>query len=65
MTYVGIDVSKKTLDCCVLDTDNELYLKVQNSQAGYDELMSLLALYDDVHVCWKLPGHIGSHWLNF
>ncbi|WP_239327055.1 IS110 family transposase [Snodgrassella gandavensis] len=56
MTYVGIDVSKKTLDCCVLDADNEVYLKVQNSRAGYDELMSLLALYDDVHVCLEATG---------
>lgn len=59
MTYVGIDVSKKTLDCCVLDADNEVYLKVQNSPAGYDELMSLLILYDDVHVCLEATG---SYW---
>lgn len=56
MTYVGIDVSKKTLDCCVLDADDEVYLKVQNSRVGYDELMSLLALYDDVHVCLEATG---------
>jgi transposase len=59
MTYVGIDVSKRTLDCCVLDSDKDVYLKVQNNQAGYKELISLLALYDDVHVCLEATG---SYW---
>ncbi|PIT20847.1 hypothetical protein BGI35_05830 [Snodgrassella communis] len=43
----------------MLDADNEVYLKVQNSQGGYDELMSLLVLYDDVHVCLEATG---SYW---
>lgn len=65
MTYVGIDVSKKTLDCCVLDADNEVYLKVQNSRAGYDELMNLLALYDDVHVCLEATGAYWQSLVDF
>jgi transposase len=57
MTFVGIDVSKKTLDIAViLPTAETRRLQLQNSSLGHHELLSWLDKLDDCHIVMEATG---------
>lgn len=49
--YVGIDVSKLTLDICVIDDNEEKYLvtQISNNQDGYERLIKSLKRVQEKH----------------
>lgn len=57
MIYVGLDISKHTIDVCELNGDNAKNYQLDNSPVGYDELIKRLnKLTDEIHVCCEYTG---------
>lgn len=62
---IGIDISKSTLDCCVLTTDGEVTqkdLQFQNSPSGIKQLLRLARKleFSSVYFAMEHTGHYGS-----
>jgi len=53
-TWVGVDVSKLTLDICWFSNGNPTYLKISNDSQGYREL--LLQLPENPHLVMEATG---------
>lgn len=56
---LGLDVSKRTVDACLLFEDGQkLTLKITNSKHGFEQLMSWLQVCrkEDVHACLEPTG---------
>ena len=64
--YLGIDVSKKTIDCCLIKEDSKRQKQFKNEQGGFEKLKQWL---DDNHATSELnavvkqQGHITNNWL--
>ena len=59
MYYLGIDVSKKTLDCCLLSDGFFYACKHPNTEKGFAALLEQLSEYvgeHQVHVCCEATG---------
>ncbi|ASW73688.1 hypothetical protein IQ37_14920 [Chryseobacterium piperi] len=60
--FIGIDVSKDTLDVCILNNTNEkeLLLKVNNTLEGIEEMIrSSFDQQSDLHCCFEHTGNYG------
>ena len=52
MAYLGIDVSKNTLDCCLFVNNKEHFFKIDNSKTGFSELLKFIRPHKrKLHVC--------------
>ena len=58
MHYLGIDVSKQTLDCCHMTGGFFYARKYRNDERGYKELAEYLSDYpkDEVRICCEATG---------
>ena len=60
MYYVGIDVSKATLDVCLLDSESQLSeAQFSNDVAGFEQINSWLdsrTTDKELHVCMEATG---------
>ncbi|SUO96357.1 IS110 family transposase [Suttonella ornithocola] len=57
MIYIGLDISKYSIDVCELNGDSAKSYQLDNSPAGYNELINRLNnLSDKIHVCCEYTG---------
>lgn len=57
MIYIGLDISKHSIDVCELNGDSAKSYQLDNSPAWYDELIKRLNnLSDKIHVCCEYTG---------
>ena len=58
MHYLGIDISKQTLDCCHMTGGFFYARKYRNDERGYKELAEYLSEYpkDEVRICCEATG---------
>jgi len=58
MTVLGLDVSKATIDACLLSNDSEASKKIANNEKGFAQLKNWLKnrKVKDVHVCMEATG---------
>lgn len=58
MNYLGIDVSKRTLDCTLLMNSHKKYIQVKNSTEGLNELLEWIQVNDiqELHACMEATG---------
>lgn len=61
MAYLGIDVSKKTLDCCLLIDLEEVFFKVDNDEKGFYIILDKIKQYKKIHICLEATS---SYWLE-
>lgn len=66
--FIGVDISKKTLDCAIYDKETvkmrgNLYRKVSNDESGYKEMISWIKSIGikqvNIHVCMEHTGIYG------
>jgi len=61
--YLGLDVSKKTIDVCVIFPDGtKMRTKISNSRAGFVELIEWLHGVDlaNIHACFEPTGNYSN-----
>lgn len=72
--FIGVDISKKTLDCSIYDNDTvkmrgNLYRKVSNDEDGYNEIISWIRELGikrgNIHVCMEHTGIYGYDFALF
>lgn len=57
MNYLGIDVSKTKIDCCLIVGERYFHRVFSNNVAGFEKLCEWLLKYGtDVHVCMEATG---------
>lgn len=69
MNYLGIDVSKKKIDCCLIVGDKYLHRVLKNDQSGFEKLRDWLKKYtaEPVYACLEATGIYSEHiadWLH-
>lgn len=66
MAYLGIDVSKKTLDCCLIIDSKEILIKVNNNEKGFYEILDLVDQYKiNIHICLEATSSYWQQVTNF
>lgn len=69
MNYLGIDVSKRKIDCCLIVGDKYLHRVLKNDQSGFEKLRDWLKKYtaEPVYACLEATGIYSEHiadWLH-
>lgn len=65
--FLGVDVSKKTLDLCLLNEQRKRYLQVSNAPGGFQQLRSWLSQcgVGTLRVCLEATGLYGEELAEF
>lgn len=68
MNYLGIDVSKAKIDCCLILNGRYLHRVFKNDEAGFKKLLEWLAKYttaNEIHACLEATGVYGEKIADF